>query len=222
MTESRRDATPQSQALSRSRTGWSRLLVVLILVMATVAVFWPVLGHEFLAYDDSVNVYQNPYLQARSLDNLMHFWRYPFEGLYAPLTYTGFALASWLPSLLSTNPSAAVTPDPRVFHGMNLLLHLLSVLIVWRIIEQLLRRTCHNGAKMDAGANRLPLEWAACGGALLFAIHPIQVEAVAWATGFKDLLFGLLSFAAVWLFLKSVDAKIQSGASRTSRAGLYY
>jgi len=127
-----------------------------------------------------------------------------------------------LPNLLTKNPSAAVTPDPRIFHGMNLLLHLLSVLIVWRIIKQLLRRTRHTGAKIDVGGNALPLEWAACGGALLFAIHPIQVEPVAWATGFKDLLFGLLSLAAVWLFLKYVDAKIQPGAGRTSRAGLYY
>ena len=222
MTESQRDGSPQSQTPDRSRTGWSRLCAVLILATATLVVFWPVLGHEFLAYDDSVNIYQNPYLQARSLDNLMHFWRYPYEGLYAPLTYTGFALAAWLPGLLSAAPSAAVTPDPRVFHGMNLLFHLMSALIVWRIIEQLLRRTRHRGVKMDGGANTLPLDWAACGGALLFAIHPLQVEPVAWATGFKDLLSGLLSLAAVWLYLKHADTKIQSGADRTSRARIYY
>jgi tetratricopeptide (TPR) repeat protein len=222
MTESQRDASPQAQTPDRSRTGWSRLLVVLILVTATVAVFWPVLGHEFLAYDDSVNIYENPYLRTRSLDNLKHFWRYPYEGLYSPLTYTFFALTAWLPSLLSANPSAAVIPDPRVFHGMNLLLHLLSVLIVWRIIEQLLRRTRHTGAQMDVFGHALPLEWAACGGALLFAIHPIQVEPVAWATGFKDLLFGLLALAAVGLYLKYVDTKMPSGASRASRAGFYY
>jgi tetratricopeptide (TPR) repeat protein len=222
MTGNHQETGSPAQTTAPGRGRWQKILPNLFLIIVTLGVFWPVLGHEFLAYDDSVNIYQNPYLQARSLDNLMHFWRYPYEGLYAPLSYTGFALASWLPALLSTNSSAAVTPDPRVFHGMNLLLHLLSVLMVWCIIRQLLGRPGPNGSQMDANAKALPLEWAACGGALLFAIHPIQVEPVAWATGFKDLLFGLLAFAAVWLYLKSVDAKIRSGAGRTSRAGFYY
>ena len=64
--------------------------------------------------------------------------------------------------------------------------------------------------------------FAACGGALLFAVHPIQVEPVAWATGFKDLLSGLLSFAAVWLFLRYVDAEMRPVAGRALRAKLYY
>jgi tetratricopeptide (TPR) repeat protein len=191
-------------------------------VIATVAVFWPVLGHEFLAYDDSVDVYENPYLQACSLENLMHFWRQPYEGLYTPLTYTFFALAAWSPVLLSADPAVAVTPDPRLFHAINLLLHLLSVLIVWRILALLLSCTRHTGTGKNDGGNSLPLEWAAFGGALLFAIHPIQVEPVAWVAGFKDVLFGLLSLAAVWFFLRHVDTKMQPGAGRVTRAGLYY
>jgi tetratricopeptide (TPR) repeat protein len=184
---------------------------MIILVFVSVAVFWPVIGHQFLAYDDSVNVYKNPYLQARSLNNLLHFWRYPYEGLYAPLTYTIWALAAWSPGLLTANPSAAVTPDPRLFHSLNLLLHLLSILLVWRIIVLLLRCKRLTGTGTHVDGNALPLEWAACGGALLFAIHPLQVEPVAWISGFNDVLFGLLSFVAVWHFLQYVGAKMQAG-----------
>jgi tetratricopeptide (TPR) repeat protein len=187
-----------------------------------VTVFRPVLDHQFLVYDDPVDVYRNPYLQARSLDNLLHFWRYPYEGLYTPLTYTLYALAAWVPGLLAANPSAAVAPDPRLFHGLNLLFHLLSVLIVWRILGLLLRRTTLTGTRTAVVGNSLPLEWAACGGALLFAIHPIQVEPVAWVAGFKDVLFGLLSLVAVWHYLRYVDAKMQPDADKPSRTRLHY
>jgi tetratricopeptide (TPR) repeat protein len=66
------------------------------------------------------------------------------------------------------------------------------------------------------------VEWAACGGALLFAIHPIQVEPVAWVAGFKDVLFGLLSLLTVWHYLRFVDAKIAPGTGRPSRPRLHY
>ena len=223
MTGNHQETGSTLRTTNTGRGRWQIILPALILIIVTLGVFWPVFGHQFLAYDDSVNIYQNPYLQARSLDNLLHFWRYPYEGLYSPLTYTAFAVAAWLPSLFSTTPSMAVTPDPRLFHGLNLMFHLLSVLLVWRIIDQLLRRQPLPGAETDGDRNSLPLEWAACGGALLFAVHPIQVEPVAWATGFKDLLFGLLSLTAVWLFMRYIDEKKKRpDAGRSSRTGIYY
>jgi tetratricopeptide (TPR) repeat protein len=181
-----------------------------------------VVGHQFLAYDDPGDVYNNPYLQARSLDNLLHFWRYPYEGLYTPLTYTLFALTAWVPALMTSDPSAVVTFDPRFFHGFNLLLHLLSAVMVWRILGLLLRRTRRTGTGPAADGDSLPVQWAACGGALLFAIHPIQVEPVAWVAGFKDVLFGLLSFVAVWHYLRFVDAKVPVGTESSSHARLHY
>jgi tetratricopeptide (TPR) repeat protein len=222
MTESYRETNSRFQTPVRSRDRWSKLLAIVVLILATAVVFWPVIGHQFLAYDDSVDVYKNPYLQARSLDNLMHFWRYPYEGLYTPLTYTLYALAAWTPTLLAANPSEVVVPDPRLFHSLNLLLHLLSVLIVWRILVLLLGCRRLRGTGTDSDGDSLPLEWAACGGALLFAIHPIQVEPVAWVAGFKDVLFGLLSLAAIWFYLRYVDVKMQPGTGRPSYTRLQF
>jgi len=195
---------------SRRAASWTRFFPVIFLVLATVLVFWPVSGHQFLKYDDPVDVYKNPYLQQPSLENLLHFWRYPYEGLYTPLTYTLFALAAWAPSLLPAAHPAGIAPDPRIFHSLNLFLHLLSVLVVWRIIHLLLTRTRPTETPLADSVDTLPLEWAACGGALLFAIHPLQIEPVAWVAGLKDVLCGLLSLTAVWHYLLYAAAKTGS------------
>ena len=120
---------------------WMRLIPIIILILVPTVVFWPVFDHQFLAWDDSVDVYKNPYLQVPSLDNLLHFWRYPYERLYTPLLYTIYALLAWAPKLLKANPDTPVVPDPKLFHSFSLLLHVLSVLALWRILLLLLSRT---------------------------------------------------------------------------------
>jgi protein O-mannosyl-transferase len=65
------------------------------------------------------------------------------------------------------------------------LLHLLASLVVCKIL--LLLRSDR---------------WAALCGSLVFAIHPVQVEAVAWASGLKDVLSGLLVLTALWQYLQ--------------------
>lgn len=197
-----------------SAKSWTRFIPLIILVFATVVVFWPVTGHQFLKYDDPVVIYKNPYLQKPSFENLLHFWRYPYQSLYTPLTYTVFALAAWAPGLLPGAAAAAYVPDPRIFHSLNVFLHLLTVMTVWQIIRLLLDCLQKRKALQMGSDDPMPIEWAACCGALLFAVHPIQIEPVAWAAGLKDVLFGLLSLTAVRYYLLSVDS---AAASRTSR-----
>ncbi len=220
MNKSHREKSSHLQTPVRSSDRWGRIFPIIILLLVTVAVFWPVCSYQFLAWDDSVDIYQNPYLKVPSLDNLLRFWRSPYEVLYTPLTYTVYALLAWAPKLLKANPGAEVVPDPRLYHSFSLLVHVLSVLILWRILWLLLSRTRQTETDVSDKAGALPLSWAACGGALLFAIHPIQVESVSWAAGIKDVLFGALSLMAVWQYLEYVDAKILTGEQ--SHPGLHY
>ena len=185
---------------------WTRFIPLIFLVLATVVVFWPVTGHQFLKYDDPVDIYKNPYLQQPSFENLLHFWRYPYESLYTPLTYSVFALAAWVPWLLPGAAATAYRADPRIFHSLNVFLHLLSVISVWQIIRLLLGCMQQRKALPAGSDDPMPIEWAACCGALLFAVHPIQIEPVAWAAGLKDVLFGLLSLTAVRYYLLYVDS----------------
>ena len=74
--------------------------------------------------------------------------------------------------------------DAGPFHLVNLVLHMLSVLVVFVILRLLIRN-----------------DWAAGARAMLFGLHPLQVEAVNWVTGMKDVLSGLLSLVALWQYL---------------------
>ena len=60
---------------------------------------------------------------------------------------------------------------------------------------------------------------AAAAGALAFALHPVQVESVGWASGTKDVLCGLFAIAALWAYVAAVRAS-DPGLRNTSDAGL--
>src|SRR5262245_14133289 len=147
-------------------TLWLSHTVVIFLLLVTVVVFGLVLGHDFVLWDDPVNVTENPYLHSVTLEHLLAFWRAPYAQLYIPFTYTLWALTAAVSRWLTTRL------DPQVFHSLNLLMHLLSVLVVWHIVRLLVSRTIPEGQRPGALPFWIRVEWAAGGGALLFAIHP--------------------------------------------------
>ena len=161
-------------------------LIPLLLVLVTVASFSEVRNQGFVSWDDDVNIYRNEHLRPPTLENLGRFWQREYFGMYIPVTYMVWGAAA---AVAAHFPPDAATqgPNPQVFHIVNLLAHLLNVLLVYLILRRLVRR-----------------EWAAAAGALLFGLHPIQVESVAWITGMKDLLGGCFSLLAFWQYLAFV------------------
>lgn len=163
-----------------------RLPLPLIIALITGAILGPVCGFHFLSYDDALNIYENPYVVHLTPSNLLHFWQAPFAQLYIPLTYTTWSLLAGVSRLFFPGSEGQIVP--YLFHSANLLLHLANVLLVYALAKRL-----------GSGG------WAAAAGALLFALHPVQVEAVAWATGLKDLLSGFFSLLALWGYVRFVQ-----------------
>ncbi|MCY4486481.1 MAG: tetratricopeptide repeat protein [Deltaproteobacteria bacterium] len=97
------------------------------------------------------------------------------EGHYWPVVYTSFWLEHKLWGLA-----------PIGYHVVNLLLHWLNTLLVWRLLRCL----------------AVPGAWAA---AAVFAVHPLHVESVAWLIERKDLLSGLFYLAAALTWIRFVD-----------------
>ncbi len=163
-------------------------LFSILLVLLTLCVFAKTLGHGFVLWDDDINIFANPRLQSDSPSGLSSFWKAPYTGLYIPVTYSAWTLLARVSEKTSSGElNLGEIVDPLLFHAANLLFHLASVLVVFALVYRLLPK---------------PNLAAAALGAALFAIHPLQVEAVAWATGLKDLLSTFLALLSALLYLR--------------------
>jgi tetratricopeptide (TPR) repeat protein len=147
-----------------------------ILLACTAAVFLPARNFAFLNWDDVDEVTENPLLHPPAADQLRHIWSGPHLELYAPLTYTAW----W------TLARMGAGDNPYAFHLLNVVLHLACAALVFSIL-----RLC---VKSPA---------AAFGGAIVFALHPMQVESVGWVAEMNNLLAAALSLAAIRLYLAS-------------------
>jgi len=148
---------------------WGALAAILLVV------YGRVLGYPFLRWDDTTAVTDNPFLSPPSWTNLGRVWSAPWAGLYVPASFTVLWIEARISALLGGGP------DPRVFHLGVFLLHGACAGVVLHLLLRLV------------GDLR-----AAFLGALLFAIHPLQTESVAWITetrGVLATLFGLLALA---------------------------
>ena len=175
-----------------------RALWVVLLIAVPIAVFGQIARHPFVAWDDGMHIYENNELRPLSASNIWRFWRKPYANLYIPVSYTFFAVEAWVASPDASDPASEL--DPRWFHGASIALHIGSVLLVYLILLELL--SCYR---------------AACAGALLFAVHPVQVETVAWASCTRDLLAAFFSFLAIWLYLRFAKSGSSADSPRQNR-----
>ncbi|HSV14038.1 MAG TPA: tetratricopeptide repeat protein [Tepidisphaeraceae bacterium] len=150
-----------------------RIALSLLVAAITFLAFARLIACDFTTLDDPDTIANNPRLRPPTLANVAHYWTATGEdapfGLYIPVTY-----ATW------SAVAAVAGINPHAFHAANVLLHTLSALLVFHLLLRL----------FNCGA-------PAVIGALLFALHPVQVEPVAWASGTKDVLCGCLSIAAL-------------------------
>lgn len=145
-----------------------------LLLLAALAAFGETLGHNFVDLDDGLLIEQNLVVHHSNAATIWKaFTTYDLE-LYIPLTLLSFQLDWWI-------GGGSALP----FHATNLFLHLLNTLLVWRLLVRLLRQ--------DGIAFFL---------ALLFAVHPLQTEAVAWASARKDLLSTAFALGSIHLWLR--------------------
>lgn len=163
---------------------WAALVAMVVLI-----VFLPVLRFPFFPFwDDDIHVHSNPHIAALSWSGVAAFWTGPYQQLYIPLTYSVWAGLAALSRAAGGLPVAAGELNAAWFHGANLLAHAAAAVLAFILLRRVL-------AGLFPGAG--PVNAAAALGAALFALHPLQVEPVAWISGLRDVLGGCLGLAAL-------------------------
>jgi protein O-mannosyl-transferase len=158
----------------------SNAILVVILLACTIAVYFPVRQFQFVNWDDTDMVVANPLLHPPTSNHLEQIWTHPHLGLYTPLSYTLW----WCVARVAGDGS-----DPAMYHVLNLILHAAAALLAFSIIRRF----------VDSA-------WPALAGAMIFALHPMQVESVAWIAQMNNLLAGTLSLAAIRLYFLYADS----------------
>ena len=155
---------------SRQTLAYPKWLAILILAAAAFIAYFPSLNGRFILDDDAL-LTQNKMVQ--SSDGLYRLW-FTTESIdYWPATYSSFWIEWRLWGM-----------KPWGYHFTNLLLHIASCVILWRILRLL----------------SIPGAFFA---ALLFAVHPVNVQSVAWITQRKNTLAMVFFLISILEFLNA-------------------
>jgi Flp pilus assembly protein TadD len=157
-------------------------------VAAVVAAFFPALANEFVNWDDDLNLTGNPYWRGLGPAQLRWMFTVMHGGHYQPLSWVSYAIDYQVWGL-----------QPFGFHLTNLVLHAANAVVFWLVVMELLRAAAPPAEGEPADA--LPL--AAAVGALFFAVHPLRVESVAWASERRDVLAGLFFLLTLLAYLRA-------------------
>lgn len=169
-----------------------RIVFPLVVAGLTAICFLPALSGSFLNWDDNVNFLGNTAFRGLGPEQVRWAFSSVLFGHYIPLTRLTWSLNYLLGGM-----------DPWGYHLVNLLLHAANAALVYVVGRRLLAAAVGGGAQ--AGRDQQDLCVAAALAALVFGIHPLRVEPVAWITGRADLLCATFALLAVWAYLCAVE-----------------
>lgn len=155
-------------------------IIFWVIPIITFLVYLPLVNQGFVNYDDDWMIYENKFVTDFTWDNIKALFSTFYYGQYSPVSmvFSGLMYQAGTGSVL-------------VFKLGSILLHLLNVFLVFYIFKNLFS---------DFRIGLIAMAF--------FAIHPVQVESVAWlSASYKVGIFSFLSLLGIWLWIKFLDTK---------------
>jgi tetratricopeptide (TPR) repeat protein len=182
----RGNAIDKSQAANRAA---ARRVVPLVIVLGTFATFLPTLSNGFLNWDDEAILLANPEYRGLGWSHLKWMFTTFHHSLYRPLTWItwGIDYLIW-----GTNPFG--------YHLTSLIFHCANAAAFYFVAMRLLRLSMP-----DLTEAEYPVRVSAGIAALLFSVHPLRVEPVAWASGRENVVSALFFILTILFYLKAVE-----------------
>ena len=198
-----------TQPVKSNPPGRGVVLPVLAIALAAVLVGLPTLSGSFVGGDDHRLLLNHVLVNHPSFEHAAKLFTIYHRDLYQPLpllTFQAeFAIAKGLGLF-----DEGLAGGARLFHLTNILLHALNAVLVWFVVRMLCRRvearpsdeTATPSLQASSSARSIAIATAA---ALLFAIHPLQIEVVAWTNGRMMLLSTLFAMLSLLAFSSWLD-----------------
>lgn len=182
-------------------TSFGKMSKPLILIGLLIGVvYFPALFNQFVNWDDDVHLINNYFIQTPDDHYIQRIFSTTVNGIYIPLTTLSYAVEHYF-----------FGNTPFVYHLNNVLLHLAVTLLIIPIALQL----------------GLTLTQGICA-SVLFGLHPMHVESVAWVTERKDVLYALFYLLGLLMYLhyiflvqKEVQAEKHQSAFYVKKWGLF-
>ena len=188
-----RQTIKENPAPGRRDIGFGALLfrvgLPLLVAVVTFGFFFPTLYSGFVDWDDVRLLLENTRYRAVDWPNIRWMFGTFYMGHYQPMAWLTFALDYFLWGT-----------DPFGYHLTSLIIHSINAVLFYFVALRLLSLTM--GSAPSTGA---AIRVAAGLTALLFAIHPLRVESVAWITARRDVLSGLFFLSTLLCYLKAME-----------------
>lgn len=175
-----------------------KVICTFILIIATLLVFYQTTGFHFLKdWDDEWQVLNRCTANGFTLSNIQEIFSTFYNGQYSPLNQLSYTIIFIFNGL-----------NPQGYHWANLVWHTGYICLVFFFIDKLLQ--LHTGNKNQKNT------WIAFIVALFMALHPVQVETVAWISASKILtcsFFFMGSLVCYLSYLQSYKVRYYAGAA---------
>lgn len=163
------------------------LFAILIISIVSLISYYPTFNNEITSWDDEYYVNTNPYLKSLSAENIKTLFNTEtsFMGNYHPLSMISLSIDY---AIGGEDENGNI--NPFMFHLTNFILHVLISILVFFFTHLLLKNF------------RIALITA-----ILFAVHTLHVESVAWISERKDVLYAFFFLASLVSYVKYIDSK---------------
>jgi hypothetical protein len=167
---------------------WSMRLALLAI---TVLVYFPLWKNQFVDYDDEQLITYNPYVTGGlSWEGFCWAWTHHEGPYWMPVTWITFQVDALATPHAEPRNANLSTLCPLMFHAQNLFWHACNVQLLFALLLRLTQ-----------------LPWRCFVVSALFAVHPMQVESVAWAIERKDMLMCLFGLLSLWAYARYVESR---------------
>jgi len=178
------------------------VIVVIFFLAINLLVYSQSLNNKFVRWDDGLLIYENPIVRNFSASSVAAAFSTYDPELYVPLTIISYQIDYLVGGV-----------DPFMYHFTNLLLHTLNSLLVFLFVLLCSAGLCPRAETRCRAARYIALF---CG--VLFAVHPLNTEAVVWASARKDLLATFFFLISLVLYVRNDKQSPKDGILRSLTA----